>query len=86
MDTDSSPSTSSMDKNKESFFQKYEMNKLDSIIENDTNNEKKLTNDICEKELNVGFRKNEIKSKIKSNPTPVILVKLTYEVEKRIEQ
>ena len=51
------------------------MNMLDSIIENDNNNDKKLMNGIRDSELKFGFRKDQSKNKTKSsNPTPVTLV------------
>ena len=77
MDSKNSSSTGSTNKNKKSLFQHFENNKLDCIIENDTSNIKKLTNDIHENELKFGFRKNEQKSETSSlQPTPVTLVNI----------
>jgi hypothetical protein len=53
------------------------MNKLDKIIENDSSNEKKLTNDVHDNELKFGFRKNKTKEEKSSlQPTPVTLVNI----------
>ena len=78
MDSTCSQSTGSTNKNKKSLFQHFEMNKLDKIIENDSSNEKKLTNDVHDNELKFGFRKNNKTKEEKSSlqPTPVTLVNI----------
>ena len=74
---DSESTSSSINNNKKSLFKHFEINKLDKIIENDSNNQQKLTNDIRDNELKIGFRKNtktKTEKDSQTNPTPVTLV------------